>query len=53
MTRTKPKEGEVWLEVDEEDCIRCGTELISDEDFKTGICPDCWTDEDNEQGETL
>lgn len=34
-----------------EKCIRCGTILISDEDFETGICPDCWTEEDFEDEE--
>ena len=27
---------------DAEWCIRCGTDLVSDEDFQTGVCCDCW-----------
>jgi len=33
------------------DCIRCGGSLESDLDLLTGICPECWTEEDNDDGE--
>ena len=34
-------------EDNEEHCLRgCGAKLVSDLDHKTGICPDCWEEED-------
>lgn len=30
-------------------CLRCGTELTSELDLQTGICPDCWTPEDEDE----
>jgi DNA-directed RNA polymerase subunit RPC12/RpoP len=31
-----------------EECIRCSKPLASEEDFQTGICAECWTEEDEE-----
>lgn len=33
---------QIIKEMDELNCLRCGKELKTKEDFQTGICADCW-----------
>lgn len=35
-----------------DECLRgFAASLISEEDIKTGICADCWTDEDEDEND--
>jgi len=35
----------LYEELGQDECLRCGKELVSKEDFDTGVCPECWDPE--------